>query len=309
MIDHLFDRYSDDGAAIRARRASVVRSRCQTARRSSSRLLSTFNTRRRRSRPACSTRFCSAADAAQAEAGRRASGSRGAIRSACIQTRSPRCAGMSHEHADAAAILPTSRQAPPYIHLDRDAEGRITAIRQRREGDEMPAVGESDMGLFSLSPDAYFNLLPQFGREADAGDSHAREKFSAVPAVAGPARTLRADVSVDERDGGHRHQHAGRSPAARGVSARAGAAVKRLSIVIPAYNEERFIGTLLERIRAVDLTPHGLEKEIIVVDDCSKDGTAEVVTRFPMSSCAATSATAARAGPCGRASSARPATT
>ena len=57
--------------------------------------------------------------------------------------------------------------------------------------------------------------------------------------------------------------------------------MKRLSIVIPAYNEERFIGTLLERIRAVDLTPHGLDKEIIVVDDCSKDGTVEVVRRFP----------------------------
>ena len=35
----------------------------------------------------------------------------------------------------------------------------------------MPPVGESDMGLFSLSPEAYFNLLPQFGREADTGDS------------------------------------------------------------------------------------------------------------------------------------------
>lgn len=57
--------------------------------------------------------------------------------------------------------------------------------------------------------------------------------------------------------------------------------MKRLSIVIPAYNEERFIGTLLERIRAVDLAAHNLVKDIIVVDDCSKDGTAEVVTQFP----------------------------
>jgi dolichol-phosphate mannosyltransferase len=56
--------------------------------------------------------------------------------------------------------------------------------------------------------------------------------------------------------------------------------LNRLSIVIPAYNEERFIGTLLERIRAVDLTPLGFEKEIIVVDDCSKDGTSEAVRRF-----------------------------
>lgn len=57
--------------------------------------------------------------------------------------------------------------------------------------------------------------------------------------------------------------------------------MKRLSIVIPAYNEERFIGTLLERIRAVDLRPQGLEKEIIVVDDSSKDGTVEAVRHFP----------------------------
>jgi dolichol-phosphate mannosyltransferase len=56
--------------------------------------------------------------------------------------------------------------------------------------------------------------------------------------------------------------------------------LNRLSIVIPAYNEERFIGTLLERIRAVDLTPLGFQKEIVVVDDCSKDGTSEAVGRF-----------------------------
>jgi glycosyltransferase involved in cell wall biosynthesis len=52
---------------------------------------------------------------------------------------------------------------------------------------------------------------------------------------------------------------------------------RTLSIVIPAYNEERFIGRLLEQIAAVDLAPLGLSKEVIVVDDCSKDGTAEIV--------------------------------
>ena len=54
-----------------------------------------------------------------------------------------------------------------------------------------------------------------------------------------------------------------------------------LSIVIPAYNEERFIGTLLRKIKAVDLAPLGIEKEIIVVDDCSRDGTAAVVAAEP----------------------------
>lgn len=57
--------------------------------------------------------------------------------------------------------------------------------------------------------------------------------------------------------------------------------MKTLSIVIPAYNEERYIGTLLEQIKAVDLTPLGVAKEIIVVDDCSKDRTREIVETVP----------------------------
>lgn len=54
-----------------------------------------------------------------------------------------------------------------------------------------------------------------------------------------------------------------------------------LSIVIPAYNEERFIGTLLRQIKAVDLAQLGLDKEIIVVDDCSRDRTADIVAAEP----------------------------
>ena len=57
--------------------------------------------------------------------------------------------------------------------------------------------------------------------------------------------------------------------------------MKTLSIVIPAYNEERYIGTLLERINAVDLTPLGIAPEIIVVDDCSRDRTAAIVSAVP----------------------------
>ncbi len=54
--------------------------------------------------------------------------------------------------------------------------------------------------------------------------------------------------------------------------------MKTLSIVIPAYNEERFIGTLLERIRAVDLDSIGVAREVVVVDDCSRDRTADIVS-------------------------------
>jgi len=54
-----------------------------------------------------------------------------------------------------------------------------------------------------------------------------------------------------------------------------------LSIVIPAYNEDQFIGTLLEQIQAVDLLPLGVSKEVIVVDDCSTDRTSAIVAGVP----------------------------
>jgi glycosyltransferase involved in cell wall biosynthesis len=49
----------------------------------------------------------------------------------------------------------------------------------------------------------------------------------------------------------------------------------KLSVLVPVYNEQATIGEILRRIRAVKL--EGIEREIIVVDDCSTDGTAEVL--------------------------------
>ncbi len=57
--------------------------------------------------------------------------------------------------------------------------------------------------------------------------------------------------------------------------------MKTLSVVIPAYNEERFIGALLDKIKAVDLAPLGYRMELLVVDDCSTDRTAEIVSAVP----------------------------
>jgi glycosyltransferase involved in cell wall biosynthesis len=53
-------------------------------------------------------------------------------------------------------------------------------------------------------------------------------------------------------------------------------AAHTLSILIPLYNEEEFVGTLLERVLAAPL-PEGVDREIIVVDDGSTDGSAEIV--------------------------------
>ena len=52
-----------------------------------------------------------------------------------------------------------------------------------------------------------------------------------------------------------------------------------LSVIIPAYNEEKTISAILEKVRSVELIG-GVEKEIIVVNDCSKDRTEEVAQTY-----------------------------
>lgn len=51
---------------------------------------------------------------------------------------------------------------------------------------------------------------------------------------------------------------------------------KKLSIVIPVYNEAKTIHEILDRVLQVDLN-YGFEKEIILVNDFSTDNSAEVI--------------------------------
>ena len=50
----------------------------------------------------------------------------------------------------------------------------------------------------------------------------------------------------------------------------------KLSVVIPVYNEVKTIDEILARVRSVPL-----EKEIVLVDDCSRDGTREKLQQMP----------------------------
>jgi glycosyltransferase involved in cell wall biosynthesis len=53
--------------------------------------------------------------------------------------------------------------------------------------------------------------------------------------------------------------------------------IKTISFIIPVFNEKDTLGLVLKRVEAAEL---GLEKEIIVVDDCSTDGTREIIEGF-----------------------------
>ncbi len=51
----------------------------------------------------------------------------------------------------------------------------------------------------------------------------------------------------------------------------------KLSIVIPVYNEKSFIQTIIQRVKDADIP--SVEKEIIIVDDDSTDGTREILKK------------------------------
>ncbi len=55
--------------------------------------------------------------------------------------------------------------------------------------------------------------------------------------------------------------------------------ITRLSIIIPAYNEGRTIHLILDKVKGVKLV-NEIKKEVIIVNDCSKDNTAQAVENY-----------------------------
>jgi glycosyltransferase involved in cell wall biosynthesis len=55
--------------------------------------------------------------------------------------------------------------------------------------------------------------------------------------------------------------------------------IKILSIIIPAYNEANTIHLILDKVASVNLIKQ-IEKEVIIVNDCSTDNTEEVILKY-----------------------------
>ena len=52
-----------------------------------------------------------------------------------------------------------------------------------------------------------------------------------------------------------------------------------LSIIVPVYNEEEFLGAVLDRVLIAPL-PAGLTRDILIVDDGSGDGSWEIAVQY-----------------------------
>lgn len=55
--------------------------------------------------------------------------------------------------------------------------------------------------------------------------------------------------------------------------------MKKLSIIIPVYNESATVHFILDKIRKVNL-PLNIEKELIIINDCSVDNTKETIENY-----------------------------
>lgn len=57
--------------------------------------------------------------------------------------------------------------------------------------------------------------------------------------------------------------------------------IQKLSIIIPAYNEGKTIHLILDKIKEVNLI-NNIEKEVIIVNDCSKDDTEAAIYKYKL---------------------------
>jgi bifunctional N-acetylglucosamine-1-phosphate-uridyltransferase/glucosamine-1-phosphate-acetyltransferase GlmU-like protein len=80
------------------------------------------------------------------------------------------------------ATVPTLTVRPPYIHFARDEKGKIADVLQAREGDVMPAEGESDAGVFCFASSELKNLLLELHQSPTALGRNTGE-FNFLPII------------------------------------------------------------------------------------------------------------------------------
>jgi bifunctional N-acetylglucosamine-1-phosphate-uridyltransferase/glucosamine-1-phosphate-acetyltransferase GlmU-like protein len=69
----------------------------------------------------------------------------------------------------------------PYIHFERDSGGGISGLLQRREGDRMPAEGESDTGFFCFRAARLRSCLEELRKTSLRGN--ATGEFNFLPVI------------------------------------------------------------------------------------------------------------------------------
>jgi bifunctional UDP-N-acetylglucosamine pyrophosphorylase/glucosamine-1-phosphate N-acetyltransferase len=97
------------------------------------------------------------------------------------------------------ATVPTVFRNAPYVHFERHPDGRIARVLQAREGDAMPARGESDTGFFCFQTQVLRRLLVECKEQAGARGSRTAE-FNLLPVIPFAAATGRTVLTPHVMD-------------------------------------------------------------------------------------------------------------
>jgi bifunctional UDP-N-acetylglucosamine pyrophosphorylase/glucosamine-1-phosphate N-acetyltransferase len=89
-------------------------------------------------------------------------------------------AGAVHAILGPPLTVPTKRRARPYAAVERAADGTIARFRLQREGDAVPAYGESDCGAFWIDVPA---VLPVLAERRRAASAEHNGEFGFLPVV------------------------------------------------------------------------------------------------------------------------------
>lgn len=88
-----------------------------------------------------------------------------------------RLAELTDSESQAAMTFPTIVKSDPYIHFERDQRQRIVGVLQRREGDNMPDVGENDVGVFAMTMASYDSLGSSYIGGVECGRATGERNF------------------------------------------------------------------------------------------------------------------------------------
>ena len=64
-----------------------------------------------------------------------------------------------YEESDVNFAFPSVLKHTPYLYIERDKQGKVIGVRERREGDVVPDFGESDTGIFLFNKKKLFSVM------------------------------------------------------------------------------------------------------------------------------------------------------
>jgi dolichol-phosphate mannosyltransferase len=189
-----------------------------------------------------------------------------------------------HDHnQESVMTFPTVIRENPYVGIVRNSQKKIISINLKREGSHLKNKAENDCGVFCVTNSILFSILEE-AKQKNISSGLITKEFNfltllpffeihknAIQTIRITDKTESIGINNDEEA-----QFAEKILIKRNLKNVKGL----LSIIIPAFNEERTISNVISEVKKVPTEILGYKKEIIIIDDGSTDRTFEFASKF-----------------------------